>query len=126
PHALPTRATSANASARASPTTIETPGAKTRDDELAQMQVAGRGIPPEVTSAEPVAGISSDELQQLGIVSVADTLAQLVPQNVSTYMPMKASDNLRSGAAGTELRDRDASFVVITIAMLRCLYPALA
>src|SRR5690606_15771597 len=43
---------SANASARSSPSTIETTGARTRDDELAQMQVAGRGIPPEVTSAE--------------------------------------------------------------------------
>src|SRR5690606_25638427 len=117
---------STSASAQSSPSTIETTGATTRDDELIQMRVAGRRMTPEVTSADPVARISSEEMQQLGIVNVADTLAQLVPQNISTYTPMKASDNLRSGAAGGELPDRDASFIGNTIANLRGLDPAFA
>src|SRR5690606_26184373 len=98
--------------------------AMTGDDELAAVQVAGWRIPSEVTSADPVAGISNDELQRLGIVNVADTQAQLVPQNISTYAPMKASDSLRAGAAGTELRDRDSLFIANTIANLRGLDPA--
>src|SRR5690606_29965674 len=95
-------------------------------DELAEVQVTGSRIQsPNVTSANPVSSITGEELRQLGIVNVADALTQLVPQNISTYMPTMVGDNQAgSGAAGVESLDRSSFFIGNTVANLRGLDPA--
>jgi outer membrane receptor protein involved in Fe transport len=95
-------------------------------EELSEVQVTGSRIQsPNVTSANPVSSISGEEMRQLGIVNVADALTQLVPQNISTYMPtMVGDDQAGSGAAGMESLDRSSFFIGNTVANLRGLDPA--
>ena len=64
------------------------------------MQVTGTRIQnPNVTSANPITSISGDEMRQLGFVNVADVMTQLVPQNLSTYMPTMVGDD-QAGSGG--------------------------
>ncbi len=94
-------------------------------EELAEVQVTGSRIQsPNVTAANPVSSISGEEMRQLGIVNVADALTQLVPQNISTYMPTMVGDNQSGfGAAGMESLDRSSFFIGNTVANLRGLDP---
>ncbi|MDQ2642098.1 MAG: TonB-dependent receptor [Pseudomonadota bacterium] len=91
------------------------------DVELEEVQVTGTRIQnPNVTSANPITSISGDEMRQLGFVNVADVMTQLVPQNLSTYMPtMVGDDQAGSGGAGVESLERGSFFVGQTIANLR-------
>jgi len=95
------------------------------EEELAEVQVTGTRIQsPNVTSANPISSITGEELRQLGIVNVADALTQLVPQNISTYMPTMVGDNQSGfGAAGVEELDRSSFFIGNTVANLRGLDP---
>jgi outer membrane receptor protein involved in Fe transport len=93
---------------------------------LEEVQVTGSRIQsPNVTAANPVSSISGEEMRALGIVNVADALTQLVPQNISTYMPTMVGDNQSGfGAAGMEQLDRSSFFIGNTVANLRGLDPA--
>src|SRR5690606_35041423 len=65
------------------------------DDEeiLQEVQVTGTRIQsPNVTSSNPVTSITGEEMRRLGFVNVADALTQLVPQNISSYMPTLTGD----------------------------------
>jgi len=102
--------------------------AETDDDELEELQevqVTGTRIQsPNVTSANPITSLSGEEIRQLGFVNVADALTQLVPQNISTYMPTMVGDNQAgSGGAGLESLDRGSFFIGNTIANLRGMDP---
>ncbi len=100
--------------------------AGTDDDlELSEVQVTGTRIQlPNVTSANPVASITAEEMSRLGIVNVADALTQLVPQNISTYMPtMTGDDQAGFGGGGVEILDRGSFFIGNTIANLRGMDP---
>ncbi len=108
--------------------------AKEEEDELAEVQVTGTRIQlPNVTAANPVTSITIEEMQRLGFVNVGDALTQLVPQNISTYMPTLVGDIQTSGAAelgliggvgsGNRDMDRGTFFVGNTIANLRGLDP---
>jgi outer membrane receptor protein involved in Fe transport len=94
-------------------------------EELEEVKVTGTRIQsPNVTSANPISSITGEEMRQLGIVNVADALTQLVPQNISTYMPTLVGDNQAgAGAAGMESLDRSAFFIGNTVANLRGLDP---
>ena len=72
------------------------------DEVLQEVQVTGTRIQnPNVTSANPITSISGEEMRQLGFVNVADALTQLVPQNISSYMPtMVGDDQAGFGGAG--------------------------
>jgi outer membrane receptor protein involved in Fe transport len=91
------------------------------DEELAEVQVTGTRIQnPNVTSANPITSITGDEMRQLGFVNVADAMTQLVPQNLSTYMPTMTGDSQSgSGGAGVENLERGSFFIGQTIANLR-------
>jgi outer membrane receptor protein involved in Fe transport len=91
------------------------------DIELEEVQVTGSRIQnPNVTSANPITSVTGDEMRQLGFVNVADVMTQLVPQNLSTYMPTMVGDNQAgSGGAGVESLERGQFFVGQTIANLR-------
>ena len=95
-------------------------------EELSEVQVTGTRIQnPNVTSANPVTSITGEEMRNLGIVNVADALTQLVPQNLSTYMPgMTGDDQSGSGGGGMDRMDRGSFFIGNTIANLRGLDPA--
>jgi len=95
------------------------------DEELAEVQVTGTRIQsPNVTSANPITSITAEEMRRLGIVNVADALTQLVPANISTYMPtLTGDDQAGRGAAGLEGLDRGSFFIGNTIANLRGLDP---
>jgi outer membrane receptor protein involved in Fe transport len=100
--------------------------AEAEDDELDEVQITGTRIqvPGNFTSANPIQSITGEEMRQLGIVNVADALTQLVPQNISTYMPtMVGDDQAGSGGAGMETLDRGSFFIGNTIANLRGLDP---
>ncbi|MEO6078256.1 MAG: TonB-dependent receptor [Steroidobacteraceae bacterium] len=103
-------------------------GAQAADevDELAEVKVTGTRIQtPGNTSANPISSISGEDMRRQGIVNVSDALQQLVPQNISTYMPtMVGDDQSGSGGAGTESMDRSSFFIGNTIANLRGLDPA--
>src|SRR5690606_22965511 len=77
-------------------------------EELTEVQVTGTRIQnPNVTSANPVTSITGEEMRNLGIVNVADALTQLVPQNLSTYMPgMTGDDQAGSSGGGMDRMDR--------------------
>jgi outer membrane receptor protein involved in Fe transport len=96
------------------------------EEELSEVQVTGTRInSPNVTSANPVNSVSGEEMRKLGIVNVSDALQQLVPQNISTYMPtMVSDDQAGAGAAGMESLDRSSFFIGNTVANLRGLDPA--
>jgi outer membrane receptor protein involved in Fe transport len=98
---------------------------KDDDLELSEVQVTGTRIQlPNVTSANPVTSITSEEMQRLGIVNVADALTTLVPQNISTYMPTLVGDDQSGfGGGGMETLNRGAFFIGNTIANLRGLDP---
>jgi outer membrane receptor protein involved in Fe transport len=93
--------------------------------ELEEVQVTGSRIQsPNVTSANPVTSITGDEMRQLGLVNVADVMTQLVPQNLSTYMPtMTGDDQAGYGGGGMDRLDRGSFFIGQTIANLRGLDP---
>ena len=95
------------------------------DQELAAVQVTGTRIQsPNVTAANPVTSISAEEMRRLGMVNVSDVLTQLVPQNISTYMPTLTGDNQQGrGGGGMEGLDRGSFFIGNTIANLRGLDP---
>ncbi|MEO6080164.1 MAG: TonB-dependent receptor [Steroidobacteraceae bacterium] len=95
-------------------------------DELAEVKVTGSRIQvPGNTSANPISSVSGEQLRQQGIVNVGDALTQLVPQNISTYMPSMVNDDQSgSGGAGMEKVDRSSFFIGNTIANLRGLDPA--
>src|SRR5690606_1812626 len=62
-------------------------------DELAEVTVTGTRIQaPNMTASNPVTSIDGEEMRRLGIVNVADALTQLVPQNISSYMPTMVGD----------------------------------
>ena len=89
---------------------------KDDDQELAEVQVTGtRILAPNVTSANPITSITSEDMRRLGIVNVADALTTLVPQNISTYTPANTGDT--AGIA------RGSFFIGNTIANLRGLDP---
>lgn len=94
-------------------------------EELEEVKVTGTRIQsPNVTSANPINSISGEELRNLGIVNVGDAITQLVPQNISTYMPtMVGDDQAGTGAAGMESLDRSAFFIGNNVANLRGLDP---
>jgi outer membrane receptor protein involved in Fe transport len=102
------------------------PATELPEEELSEVQVTGTRInSPNVTSANPINSISGDEMRKLGIVNVSDALTQLVPQNISTYMPtMVSDDQAGAGAAGMESLDRGSFFIGNTVANLRGLDPA--
>jgi outer membrane receptor protein involved in Fe transport len=102
---------------------VETPEAE--DELLEEVKVTGTRIQsPNVTSANPISSITGDEMRQLGIVNVGDALTQLVPQNLSTYMPTMVGDNQAGfGGAGMEALDRSSFFIGNTVANLRGLDP---
>jgi outer membrane receptor protein involved in Fe transport len=93
--------------------------------ELAEVQVTGTRIQsPNVTSANPISSITGEDMRRLGIVNVGDAITQLVPQNISTYMPtMVGDDQSGTGAAGVESLDRSSFFIGNTVANLRGLDP---
>jgi outer membrane receptor protein involved in Fe transport len=96
------------------------------DDELAEVTVTGTRIQVSGnnTSTNPITSITGEEMRQLGIVNVADALQQLVPQNISTYMPtLVGDDQAGRGGAGMEGIDRSSFFIGNTIANLRGLDP---
>jgi outer membrane receptor protein involved in Fe transport len=95
------------------------------DIELEEVQVTGTRIQsPNVTSANPITSVTSEEMRQLGFVNVADALTMLVPQNISTYMPtMVGDDQAGFGGGGMEGIDRGSFFIGNTIANLRGLDP---
>ena len=92
--------------------------------ELEAVQVTGTRIQsPNVSAANPVTSITAEEMARLGIVNVADALTQLVPQNISTYMPTMVGDEGNTGTGGGSTIDRGSLFVGATIANLRGLDP---
>jgi outer membrane receptor protein involved in Fe transport len=94
------------------------------DEELEEVQVTGTRIQsPNVTAANPVTSISGEEMRRLGIVNVSDALTQLVPQNISTYMPTMVGDEGNTGTGGASTIDRGSTFIGNTIANLRGLDP---
>ncbi len=94
------------------------------DQELAAVQVTGTRIQsPNVTAANPVTSISGEEMRRLGIVNVSDALTQLVPQNISTYMPTMVGDEGNDGNGRGSSIDRGSTFIGNTIANLRGLDP---
>jgi outer membrane receptor protein involved in Fe transport len=101
--------------------------ADAEDDEevLQEVTVTGTRIQsPNVTSANPVTSISGEELRRLGIVNISDALTQLVPQNISSYMPTLTGDNQAGfGGGGMDTMDRGSYFIGNTIANLRGLDP---
>ncbi|MEO8314014.1 MAG: TonB-dependent receptor [Pseudomonadota bacterium] len=102
-------------------------GAKADEEELEEVSITGTRIqtPGNNTSANPINTITGEEMRQLGIVNVGDALQQLVPQNISTYMPtLVGDDQAGSGGAGIEGLDRSSFFIGNTIANLRGLDPA--
>jgi len=95
------------------------------EEELQEVQVTGtRILSPNVTSSNPVTSITGEELRRLGIVNVSDALTQLVPQNISSYMPTLTGDNQAGfGGGGMDTMDRGSYFIGNTIANLRGLDP---
>jgi len=95
------------------------------EEELAEVRVTGTRIQnPNVTASNPVTSISGEEMRRLGIVNVADALTQLVPQNISSYMPSLTGDNQAgSGGGGMDVMDRGSYFIGATIPNLRGLDP---
>jgi outer membrane receptor protein involved in Fe transport len=95
------------------------------DEELSEVQVTGTRIQsPNVTASNPVTSISGEEMRRLGMVNVADALTQLVPQNISSYMPTLTGDNQSgTGGGGMDTMDRGSYFIGNTIANLRGLDP---
>lgn len=94
-------------------------------DELEEVRVTGTRIQsPNVAASNPVTSISGEEMRLLGMVNVADALAQLVPQNISSYMPTLVGDNQSgSGGGGMDVMDRGSYFIGSTIPNLRGLDP---
>jgi outer membrane receptor protein involved in Fe transport len=90
-------------------------------EELEEVKVTGTRIQsPNVTSSNPVTSITGDEMRNLGIVNVADALTQLVPQNISSYMPTLVGDNQSgTGGGGMDTMDRGSYFIGATIPNLR-------
>jgi Ca-activated chloride channel family protein len=84
--------------------------------ELSEVQVTGTRILTPNASAAPMTSITGEEMRRLGVVTAADALTQLVPQNISTYQPA-----LVAGAAAPG--DRQA-FIGNTVASLQGLDPA--
>jgi outer membrane receptor protein involved in Fe transport len=95
------------------------------EDELEEVQVTGTRIQvPNATASNPVTSITGEEMRNLGIVNVADALTQLVPQNLSTYMPtLIGDDQAGTGGGGVDTLDRSSYFIGNTIANLRGLDP---
>jgi outer membrane receptor protein involved in Fe transport len=93
--------------------------------ELEAVEVTGTRIQsPNVSASNPVTSITGDEMRRLGFVNVADALTQLVPQNISSYMPTLTGDNQAgSGGGGMDTMDRGSYFIGNTIANLRGLDP---
>jgi outer membrane receptor protein involved in Fe transport len=99
--------------------------AAAEDEELTAVQVTGTRIQsPNVTASNPVTSVTGEEMRRLGIVNVADALTQLVPQNISSYMPTMVGDNQAgTGGGGMDTMDRGSYFIGNTIANLRGLDP---
>jgi outer membrane receptor protein involved in Fe transport len=99
--------------------------AKEEDADLEEVTVTGTRIQlPNVTASNPVTSITGEEMRNLGIVNVADALTQLVPQNLSTYMPtLIGDDQAGTGGGGLDVLDRGSYFIGNTIANLRGLDP---
>jgi Ca-activated chloride channel family protein len=92
------------------------------DTELAEVMTTGtRILQPRVAGANPVNSMTQEQIQQLGIVDVADALTQLVPQNISAYQPSVAS--VGPGTPGDGAMDRGSFFIGDTIANLRGMDP---
>jgi outer membrane receptor protein involved in Fe transport len=94
-------------------------------EALEEIQVTGtRILSPNATSPNPITTITAEEMARLGIVNVADALTQLVPQNISNYMPaLVGEDQAGRGGGGMEGMDRGSFFIGNTIANLRGLDP---
>jgi Ca-activated chloride channel family protein len=92
---------------------VVTGGAAAGSDELSEVQITGTRIqaPGSYTSANPVTSITAEEMRQLGVVKVADALAQLPAA--------AAAAQAGGGAPG----DRGAQFIGNTIANLRGMDP---
>jgi outer membrane receptor protein involved in Fe transport len=95
------------------------------DVELEEVQVTGTRIQsPNVTASNPVTSITGEEMRRLGMVNVSDALTQMVPQNISSYMPTLTGDNQAGfGGGGMDTMDRGSYFIGNTIANLRGLDP---
>jgi len=98
---------------------------ESEDIELEAVQVTGTRIQsPNVTASNPITSITGEEMRRLGMVNVSDALTQLVPQNISSYMPTMVGDNQSgSGGGGMDVMDRGSYFIGNTIANLRGLDP---
>jgi outer membrane receptor protein involved in Fe transport len=94
-------------------------------EELEEVRVTGTRIQaPNVTASNPITSISGEEMRRLGMVNVADALTQLVPQNISSYMPTLVGDNQSGdGGGGMDVMDRGSYFIGNTIPNLRGLDP---
>ena len=88
-----------------------------------RVQVTGTHPGTQCHRIHPVTSIRGGNAQP-GIVNVADALTQLVPQNLSTYMPtLIGDDQAGSGGGGVDTLDRSSYFIGNTIANLRGLDP---
>ena len=94
-------------------------------EELEAVQVTGTRIQsPNVTASNPITSVTGEEMRRLGMVNVSDALTQLVPQNISSYMPSMVGDNQAgAGGGGMDVMDRGSYFIGNTIANLRGLDP---
>jgi outer membrane receptor protein involved in Fe transport len=101
----------------------ETAAADT-DELLEEVKVTGTRIQsPNVTASNPITSIDGADIRRMGM-NVADALTQLVPQNISSYMPTLVGDNQAgSGGGGMDVMDRGSNFIGNTIANLRGLDP---
>jgi outer membrane receptor protein involved in Fe transport len=99
--------------------------AATEDEELSAVQVTGTRIQsPNATASNPVTSVSGEEMRRLGMVNVSDALTQLIPQNLSSYMPTMVGDNQAgTGGGGMDTMDRGSYFIGSTIPNLRGLDP---
>jgi hypothetical protein len=97
----------------------------TRQTDFYALQVVMESSKPSPPRASTPANLNAEEMRQQGVVNVADALQQLVPQNISTYMPTRVGDGQSGrGGAGIEGLDRSSFFVGNTIANLRGLDPS--